>query len=444
MNGTIFDLIEDEPKKGIEGFWQLAEKAPTPKDDSWLNSMADYGKTILKGSVEGVSKLGRMMGPLQLDEQTPQILEKQTESLNEMLPTEDTLPERMIRRGLKEAPSMMAMPGSAVQAGVRTVAGAGAAELAKDFGVPEWGQSAIELTGFIGPDITKKLLSAGSDKKLIDFAKKMGMTDEQITPLIQSDFKQKWLSWLTPKRGKTESILKESKKGLDDVAGAISNSEKAVLEISETNNGKLINGIYEKMNEMPREFRDVIEKDLNDLLNNKITGKSLINFWRDINKTFKGDKKQLGTLKEPIRQALETLSPELAKDFEMSNKLYAKYYPIANKLKPNLVSDLVQAGEILGLGGTLVFGGLSGGWAPLVHMIGEKATRKLAQQMLLNPHFQQLSKKMVIAINQNKFGLANKVLSDLKLEVGKYSMKAANEIKELTLDEFEQLSNPEE
>jgi hypothetical protein len=49
---------------------------------------------------------------------------------------------------------------------------------------------------------------------------------------------------------------------------------------------------------------------------------------------------------------------------------------------------------------------------------------------------------MVVAINQNKFGLANKVLNDLKLEIGKYSMTAANEIQSLTLDEFEMLSNP--
>lgn len=435
--GTIFDHVEENVSEEEKRDREISKNAPMPKDTSFLNTIKDYGKTALKGTIEGVSKLGRMMGPLQ-DESgktTEQQLQEQTEVLDKLLPTDEGFIQKGLRRGLKEAPSVMSFPGSAVQAGTRSIAAGYAGETAKEYGLPEWAQSAAEITAFIGPDLTKKLLSSGKNKELIEFAKKMGFSDAEITPLIQSEFKQKWLSKLSPKRGSTQKRLQDTKNRLEQTYGSLQKSKDAGLEISEKANGTMINELFEKLNEMPREVRGAIEADLNDLLNNKITGKSLINFYKDINAKFSGNTKQLSLLKEPIKKALSSISPSLSQDFEMVNKLYTKYYPIAGRLKPNLVSDLISAGESIGIVASLTTGQME----YLYGLVGDKAVRQLSKHLLMNPHLQQLSKKMAVAINQNKYALAKQVTQEFKTRIKKHSPEIAEKIHTLTPEEFEKL-----
>lgn len=445
MKETIFDLVEQPISEGKQGYFDIAEKAPQPKDDSWLNQVADYGKTILKGSIEGLGRLGRIMGPLETEKNTSQQLEEQTQNLDALLPTQEGYIQNSLRRGLREAPSILSFPGSGLQAGGRSILAGFAGEGAKELGFPEWAQTAAELTSYIGPDITKKLLEKGSNAELIAAARKLGLSDEAITPLMQSEFKQKWLAKLSPKRGATQKALQKTKSELGDAYGMLQKSEGAGLEITEKANGTLINELYSILNEMPREIRGKIEKDLKDLLTNKITGNTLMNFYKDVNSLLKGNTKQLSLLKDPIKKAISSVSPELSKDFEFVNKLYSKYSSISSKLKPNLTSDIISAAEALGVfGGTL--GVAFGHYPTLVGILGEQAAKKLAQQMLINPKFQQISQKMVVALNQNKYGLAQKLTSELRDLVKKYSPEMADEINNFSKEDFEELlkSNQQE
>ena len=450
MNGTIFDLVEGDLPDGQKGFMEAANRAPSPKDDSWLNSVVDYGKTILKGAVEGISRLGTTMSPLKeypkFEEgklipgrTSGEQLKQQTETLNELLPTDEGYAQKSIRRGLGMAPTAIANPlGGAAQSGIRSIGAGFAGEGAKALGAPEWAQTAAELTAFIGPDVTKKLLEKGSNKEIIEFGKKMGMTDKEITPLIQSDFKQKWLAKLSPKRGSTQTSLENTRKGLGNAYESIKKSEVAASEIGEVANGKLINGLFEKLNEIPREIRGKIEADLMDLLNNKITGRSMINFWGDINSKFGSDKKVLGTLKEPIKEALKTLSPDLSKDFEMINNLYTKYYPIASKLKPNIASDIVSGAETIATLGSVAYAAM-GDPSYLIKMIGEKAFRKVAQQTLLNPHFQQISRKIVDAFNSNSPTTAGKLIKSYSNLMRKHSPEFSDELDKISDEDIIEL-----
>lgn len=448
--GTILDLVQPE-LKGKEGYMELAKRAPEPKDNSFLNSVADYAKTALKGSIEGISRLGTMMshtyetpqfenGKLKPTRSKQQQLEEQTKVLNELLPTDEGYVQSGIRRGLKEAPSMMAFPGSPLQAGARSIGAGFAGEGVKELGGSEGLQTAAELTAFIGPDITKKLLSSGKDKEIIEAGRKFGMTDEQITPLIQSEFKQKWLSKLSPKRGSTAKALENTKNALSDSYNLIQNAEEAAIEISEKENGNLINKLYNAFRDMPREMQGKIEKDLEDLLDNKITGKTLMNFWKDINSSLGDKTKQISRLKEPIKDALKTISPDLAKNFEDINKLYTKYYPIASRLKPTLASDLITAAETLGL-----LGGITMGYTPSIYAIlSEKAAKKLSQQMLINPRLQQLSDKMVNAMNDNKYGIVKKLTEAFSNQLRKEVPEASENLDKISEEELKKFFNHKE
>ncbi len=437
---NVKPLSSDVGKKQVvkSGFdFDRYENSETLKDESFLGSVKDYGKTILKGAAEGLGRLGRMIGPLEDNKgrNTSQQLQEQTENLNELLPTDEGFVQKGIRRGLRQAPSMMAFHGAPIQAAVRSGIAGFAGQGVEELGGGEGLQAAAELTAFIGPDLAKKLLSSGKDKQIIDFAKKMGMTDEQITPLIQSDFKQKWLTKLSPKKGSTQEALESTKKGLGNAYETIQKSEGAAKEISEKANGELINSIFEKFSEMPDTVRSVLEKDLQDLLNNKITGRSLINFWKDINANASGQGKQLTLLKEPIKKALNTIDPDVAKDFELVNELYTKFYPISSKLKPTLASDLISAAGSLGSLGA-VGSAFFGHFQPMVLILGKMGAEKFAQQLLINPRLQQLSKKMVEALNQNKFGVAKKLTDSFASQIKDQFPELAEKLRTTSEEDF--------
>lgn len=438
MKETIFDLIEKDIPEGKKGYFELAKNAPEPTNDSFLSNIGDYGKSILKGYVEGVSRFGRMMGPTSGYEglSDEQQLERQTENLDKVLPTKDGFVQSSLRRGLKEAPSVLAFPGSTLsQTLPRAIAAGFLGEGAKELGAPEWVQSAAELTAFIGPDLTKKLIESGSNKELIKAARDLGLSDEAIAPLINSEFKQKWLSKLSPRRGSTEKILEKSKSELGKTYNALQKSSPAQKQISEETSIKLIKSLKDKMFEMPSSVREKILTDFKDLQKNPITGDSLINFYADINHATSSNSKQLSLLKEPIKEALKEISPELSKQFETINKLYSKYYKIASRLKPNLMSDLVGASENIGLLTSII----TGYYPQFLAFTGKATASKLSQQLLLNPRYQQLSLKMVDALNENKFSVAKKLSDTIAYEVRKTSPELADKLEEITEEEFKEL-----
>lgn len=432
MKNTIFDLADTELSTGKKGFFEAAERAPNPKDNSFLSSVSDYGKTILKGAAEGLGRLGRVMGPLQTDKSTSEQLEEQTESLDKLLPVEEDFGQRSIRRGLRELPTALSFPGSTAATLPRAIAAGFLGEGAKDLGAPEWAQTAAELTAYIGPDITKKLLESGKDKDLIQAGRKLGMSDEALTPLLQSEFKQKWLSKMTPRRGSTQSSLSKSKSELQKTYGELQKSSAAQGELSFGSSQGLINSIEDKLFEMPSGVRSKISADFKDLQSRPITGDSLINFYVDINHEAGKNAKQLSLLKEPIKNALKEINPSLAKDFDTINTLYSKYYPIAKRLEPNLMTDIVGASEAIGL-----LASLTTGYYPFfLKIAGEKTARKVAQQLLINPRFQQISKKMVVAMNQNKYQMVKKLSDLMSHEMRKTSPEVADKLDDISEEEL--------
>ena len=158
-NGSIFDLIRSSQNEDLgdeKSFFDVVRQLPDAKGESFLAKASDYGKTLLKGSIEGISRLGRMMGPLQVGKTEEQIQSGLTERLEEALPTEEGFTQKSLRRGLRQAPTMLAFPGSNIGALPRSIAAGFSGEAAEELGAPEWAQAAAEITAFVGPDFTKK------------------------------------------------------------------------------------------------------------------------------------------------------------------------------------------------------------------------------------------------------------------------------------------------
>lgn len=397
--------------EGEEGFVELAKDIPQAKDNSFLHDASEYGKSILKGSLEGIVELGHALGPLQdyKGKTSEQVKEEFSEGLEKLIPQEEEgFTQKSLRRGLKQAPTFLSFPGSQLGSLPRSILAGFLGEGAKELGAPEWAQTAAELTAHIGPNLTKKLLESGKNQDIIKEARKLGLTDEQITPLIQSDFKQKWLSRLSPKRGKTQKSLKDTQDALGKSYEGLKGNPESNIQLSKDTVTELLNNLSEKAYDIPSSVRDKVSKDMIDLLKSPITPNSLFNLHKDINKALGPYTKELSVFKEPIAKAIEQTSPSLAKEFRTINDLYSRYAKIAGKLKPSIMSDLVSAAESLGLFGSVLIGDFPHAGA----ILAEKGARKTAREFLLNPRFQQLGEKFLKALNQNKYGAAAKIAND--------------------------------
>lgn len=291
----------------------------------------------------------------------------------------------------------------------RSLAGGAGGATAESYGAPEWVQSLAEIPGQIGPGFGSRLQPNKSQSDLVAQARKLGLSDKEITPLIQNPTKANALGLFSEKRLKTPTTLKNSYDAVDRTYNGLSARPEAKKVLNDFQFQRLGTDIQEKLKEMPAGVREIITTDLQDLLNSDKSGKAIMNFYRDVNHYIYNpnlNASQLGLLKGPVTTALSQLSPELARDFNTTNKLFKGYKNIASKLSPTTSSDMLQAGKI----GFLMHGVATGNFPEIASVIGTQAATMMTSELLLNPRFQNYSQQLINALNKNQVSVQKKVL----------------------------------
>jgi hypothetical protein len=295
-------------------------------------------------------------------------------------------------------------------------AGAGVAgQSLREVGAPESIALGTEIAGQIATAAFTKALSPSSKqaKEIVAAGRAIGLSENQIAPLIQGEGKVALLSKVARKGEKTKSLFASIKEKLGDSYNTIKASPEAKKALSDASKNKLIKNFEEIYTDLSKTLSPspdkeaaikFVEKAISSLDNKPIDPEHLVNFWQDINKSVKwnsiqGGKKALAKLKEPLLDALKEASPKLAKDFEMTNELFTKYSQIAKKLKPDIVDSFVNKGEVLALAPAAI-GIIHGNVGILAGLAGEAALRSLSREMLINPYFQNIAKKLVTNFNE--------------------------------------------
>lgn len=250
------------------------------------------------------------------------------------------------------------------------------------------------------------------DARFVDAARNMGFNEREITPLIQGPKKIATLKPLARKGTKTQELFENISNGAGQIYDQIRQMPNAQAAIPVQSTNRLNTAFQNIRNNLSNTLQpspdkqsalNFIDGAITELQTNGATPERLINFWQDINSavnwnSIRGGRKQLAALKEPISNALESVSPQINRYFTDVNELYSRYKNIANKLKPDLVDSFVNKGEIV----SAIPSGLAfvyGNPLPLVGLGGEVATRLLAREMLINPYFQNLANKLVTNFN---------------------------------------------
>lgn len=333
---------------------------------------------------------------------------------------------RIAGRGAEFIGETAILPGGATPKALASVGVGGlAGQSARELGAPEAVATGLEIgIPLAAPGIANKL----SPKKGTEFAKiveqgrKLGLTDKELTPLIQGETKTSVLGKVARKTEDTKKQFQSIKSKLGDSYDKLKSEPIATEKLPNNMQvdlkkqfSTIRNNLQDTLGVSPdrQAAIDYVEGALTRLRNTRITPKTLIETWQDINRSVNwgkipGGKKALSELKTPIMNTLETISPELARDFEITNNLYAKYANISSKLKPDLIDKIFTVGEVSGIvpaAGAMIFGNP---W-PLVGLGGEFAIRQLSKEMLTNPYFQNVATKMVKEANAGNF----KAIKDL-------------------------------
>lgn len=286
----------------------------------------------------------------------------------------------------------------------------------REAGGPELLASGIEIGGAVAPSlVSKKLIpTSKSATETVQAGRKIGLSEELITPLIQDEKKVDILSKVARKGSRTKEVFVNIKEKLGDSYNTIKGSKEAKVKLPNADQIKLRKDFGEIRNELSKTLAPSPEKEaalkyietsLDTLRNADITPEHLVNFWQDINKSVKwnsisGGKKALARLKEPVSDILKKVSPQLAEDFEATNQLYSKYAQISKKLKPDIIDSFVNKAEILGAPAAGLALAQGNPWG-LVGLGSEVSLRLLSREMLINPYFQSVAKKLVTNFNQS-------------------------------------------
>lgn len=431
FNPDDLDIQYSEPDLDIV---YLDEEKPSKIRSLLSAAPKGFAKELREQLTKTLGFFPKKLGLVEEDEQLSPISDEEfVENIEKILPTQEGFAEKALERGGRIAPYALTGGGNVAGQALRSALAGFLGEGAKEAGLPEWAQALAELPAFAAPGLGKKIIPKASQKELVEGARNLGLSEQEITPLIQSEIKQKWLTKFAPKRGRTQEALSKSKTALGNVFDRLEKSEPAKNLLTESQSTEVVKNIDNILEQLPAGVRNEIAEDYVDLLNKPISGASLINFWRDLNHYISKGTDKLGIVKGPITDALENISPELASDFRLTNQLYSKYATINKKLKPTLVQDLMTAGRAVR---TLV-GASTGNFPLLMEAVGESAAKRIARELLINPRLQNISNKMMTSLNQNKYAAANQFLQQYINEISKEDKELADLLRDIDFKDLE-------
>ena len=299
-----------------------------------------------------------------------------------------------------------------VQIGAGTALGYGvskARELLPE--IPEWTETLAETAPFLFSG-KKTIPLKKSQKPFVDFLRKNGLSENEITPLIKTPQQLERWSKYASKGSKSKELMESIYHKTGNIYDSIEQTAKTLPSLNNQMKTQVLNDFTKILNSMPDKYRKLIKADLEDLVFKGRGGfEDFMNFYKDVNAVIgpeKGGRAIVGQFKEPIVKAMKSIDPALAEDFKLATDLYrTRSYVKGHLLSKQDFDKLMDIGEAFGLGAG-IYNRDVGKIATVVGAIG---ARKIAREMLINPRIQNISVRIGEALRKNKYSLAEKYLT---------------------------------
>ncbi len=430
-------------------YGKYVDQRDETKEVPWYKA---YPAAIARSVIKGVIGVGEMMGPTGTPYERQEAAKEREKLFNEYLPLGEQKPPQTlwenvkaavspqaIERGGTTAVESLAFPGATLGRAGLALLGGGLAEGAKEAGASDIVQTGIEIATQLTPDLRKAIPSrlatktGLAEKELLKEGRRLGLKEEELALLMdKKGFDRTMLEKVAYKGSRIQERIDNTRKSIGRVWENLRGSPEAQKTLTGQQSSQLINGLSSKLSELPAEQRTRILQDYNDLLGSQMRGEDVIDFWQKLNYYINKGEGKLGILKEDLQSALMQISPELGKDFKITNELYGNFARLSEKMTPTMVDNILSAGEA----GAALTAIVTGNYPILAKVVGVAAARQLAAEMITNPRFVNLSSRFVNSMERGLPVVAKKVYEQMLIEVGKTNAEAAMKMSNFDIDEL--------
>lgn len=327
-----------------------------------------------------------------------------------------------------------------VRAGIGTAAGMEAKDIAKGYDLSQTSQEWAKTIASAIPMIVggKLSISSPESKFLYEAGKKAGLTEEQLTPLLQSEKRVATISKHLNETPERRSFVKSISDSIGDYYENIKKSGREV-KLNESNLSELkektkdfLKDLEQTVEASPQKKAaiDYIGKSIENL-SGDVTAEKLINWWQDINAVagdVRGAKKAINGLKPTITNAFHKANPELAKDFLGANALWEKRSKFLNSLGWEKLESASKSSLPLKILSGLAVGHYLGSKAMAGILIAEPVFKKISDKLLFDPSWQNLRKSTAEAIIKESPKLATMTSKNLRNKIEEEFPKESKDI----------------
>lgn len=375
--------------------------------DKDISSFRSLISAPLKGLLKELPSISKMADPISWLMPKSSLEEFYEKQVEEILPTKEEFAEKSLERFGKALPygALGGIPGI-VGAGASALAG----QTAEELGASSLAQTAIEMAALSAPSLSRKIIPSNAQQKsILELGRKFGMSEEQLAPLMPDAKKIRAFGKFASTGEGTVKKLKETKTGVSNIYDTLSASPEAKKFLDQKNLHQFSHEMNALGKKMPHAVRSQLKNDAADLVSSSlqkggVSGEDLMNFYKDVSSRYNVGRSELELFKGPIKKAISSLDPELGKNFETVNQMWAKQSKIASKLKPGQFEKLINLGEAAAIATSLATGNPS----IAIKVLGLSAYRNLSRELLINPRLQNLLKQSQHAIEKNKIPLLKK------------------------------------
>ncbi len=280
-------------------------------------------------------------------------------------------------------------------------------------------------------------------------ARRLGLTEKQLTPLLHGEKTTAILGRGAKKEKAAIKALEESREALSGVYQDLNARGSKLGHIDPNVESDLIQGLTDLRVRLSKTVQPSTEKGsaikfledaANNLINKGATPEELMNFYQDINRTvnwnsIQGGKKYLAKAKEFVKEALVKTDPALAKDFELANHLFSKTARIQKLIGKDKIDAYINVGLGASAIGSLIMGNPAMAKKLALGLAGKKAFGKISTKLLTDPKWQNLANRAITSIKNGSAETAPKLIQIIK---NKTKKEMPEEYSEIDWDQFEE------
>jgi len=346
----------------------------------------------------GKSEKVQQLTPERLRERFKETTEGEFEPQSEL--------ERIILRPFRLGGGIAGL-GGGFKAALSAIPGAVIGQTLREAGLPEAAASTAEVLGPLLQLPKKGLQPTTAEEKLVQFGKGKGLTERELAPLLKKPDTQKKLGSLALKTKELKTTTQNlARKFEENFYEPLKESAEGFGRLNETQTDKLLNNLADAYKDLSRSRLPTTDKQyaldqllklVEDIEQRGISPRDIIDTWQDINKSIewkKAGQKPFTIVKEALAESFESVNPELAEEFRLTNQLYSRFKPFEKAIQPNVIDEILALGPSGELALAMAFHNPS----ILRKALGAVGGKFVAKELLTNPRYHNFIRKFQSAV----------------------------------------------